>query len=162
MNGYGEVAFRPDEPSLGGRIVLHWEPFAWLEEDERVMAHPHDPFSRIDVLRSDRRVRVEIGGVTVAESSRPMMLIETKLPVRWYLPREDVRMDLLAPSESHTVCAYKGIASYLSAHNAPDVAWFYPDPLHDALRVKDMVCFWRAATVMVDDEPVDTSMPGSP
>src|SRR5262249_18053489 len=121
-----------------------------------------DPFKRIDVLRSDRHVRVQVGGVTVAESSRPTMLIETHLPVRWYLPRGDVRMDLLTPSERHTVCAYKGVASYLSAHAAPDIGWFYPDPLHDALLVKDMICFWRPATVIVDGQSVDTSMPGDP
>jgi uncharacterized protein (DUF427 family) len=160
LDGLGEVAFRPDDPDLAGRILMRWEPFTWLEEDEPVLAHPHDPFKRIDVLRSDRHVRVELGGVTAAESTRPMMLVETHLPVRWYLPREDVRMDLLTPSRSHTVCAYKGVASYLSANGAPDVAWFYPDPLQDALPVKDLVCFWRPATVIVDGQPVDTSMPG--
>lgn len=90
-----------------------------------------------------------------------MMLIKTALPVRWYLPREDVGMDLFTPSENHSVCAYKGVASYLWADGAPDVAWFYPDPLHDALPVKDMVCFWRAAVVYVDGTSVDTSMPGN-
>ena len=160
LEGHGEVGFRPDEPELGGRVLLHWEPFEWLEEDEPVLGHPHDPFKRIDVLRSPRHVRVELAGVTLAESSRPMMLIETTLPVRWYLPREDVRTDLLTPSEEHTVCAYKGVASYLNADGTPDVAWFYPDPLHDALLVKDMVCFWRPATVYVDGASVDTSMPG--
>jgi uncharacterized protein (DUF427 family) len=71
-------------------------------------------------------------------------------------------MDGFAVSDTHTGCAYKGIASYLSSDGAPDVAWFYPDPLHDAAPVKDMVCFWRAATVYVDDQAVDTSMPGEP
>lgn len=160
LEGHGEVAFRPDEPELGGRVVVHWDPFEWHEEDEPVMGHPHDPFKRIDVLRSDRHVRVEVGGVTLAESSRPTMLIETPLPVRWYLPRDDVRLDLLGPSETHSVCAYKGIASYLSADGAPDVAWYYPEPLHDALGVEDLICFWRPAAVHVDGVPVDTSMPG--
>jgi uncharacterized protein (DUF427 family) len=160
LEGHGEVAFRPDEPELRGRVVLHWDPFEWLEEDEPVMGHPHDPFKRIDVLRSNRHVRVEVGGVTVAESARPMMLIETSLPVRWYLPREDVRMDLLTPSEHRTVCAYKGVASYLSADGAPDVAWVYPHPLHDARPVKNMVCFWRPAAVYVDGAAASTSMPG--
>jgi uncharacterized protein (DUF427 family) len=160
LAGHGEVGFRPDEPALGGRVVLSWEPFDWLEEDEPVMGHPHDPFKRIDVLRSDRHVRVEVAGVTVAESSRPMMLVETALPARWYLPREDVRMDLLTLSDVHTICAYKGVASYLSFDGAPDVAWFYADPLQDALPVHDLICFWQPATVYVDGEAVDTSMPG--
>ena len=158
----GEVAFRPDAPELGGRVVVHWEPFEWMEEDEPVMGHPHDPFKRIDVLRSSRHVRVEVDGVTVAESTRPTMLVETSLPVRWYLPQEDVRMDLLSPSARHTVCAYKGVASYLGTDGAADVAWVYPDPLHDALPVKDLVCFWRPAVVLVDGVSVDTSMPGEP
>ena len=160
LDGHGEVGFRPDDAALGGRVVLHWEPFDWTEEDEPVMGHPHDPFKRIDVLRSDRHVRVEVGGVTVAETTRPTALFETALPVRWYVPREDVRLDLLTGSDTHTVCAYKGTASYVSGDRAPDVAWFYPDPLHDAQPVRDMLCFWRDATVYVDGEPADTSMPG--
>jgi uncharacterized protein (DUF427 family) len=162
LDGFGEVAFGPEEPALGGRLVLHWDPFTWTEEGEPVIGHPHDPLARIDVLDSDRHVRVEIGGVTVADSTRPKALFETHLPVRWYLPRDDVRMDLLTPSDFRTVCAYKGEASYLSAEGAPDVAWYYPEPLHDAVPVRDLVCFWRAATVYVDGETVDTSMPGEP
>jgi uncharacterized protein (DUF427 family) len=159
--GRGEVAFRPEEPALGGRVVLRWETFEWLEEDESVVAHPHDPFKRIDVLRSDRHVRVELDGRTLAASSRPTMLLETHLPVRWYLPREDIEMSRLTNSETHTWCAYKGRASYLSADGAPDVAWFYPDPLHEARQVRDLLCFSGPATVYVDDVAVDTSMPGS-
>jgi uncharacterized protein (DUF427 family) len=159
LDGLGEVAFRPDDPDLGGRLLVRWEPFEWFEEDEPVMGHPRDPLKRIDVLRSDRQVRVELDGVVLAESSRARMLLETWLPVRWYLPREDVRMDLLTPSDHHTVCAYKGVASYLSAEGAPEVAWFYPDPLHDALPVRDLVCFWRPATVLVEGQAVDTLMP---
>jgi uncharacterized protein (DUF427 family) len=96
----------------------------------------------------------------IAESTRPTALFETSLPVRWYLPREDVRMDLLTASDTHTDCAYKGTASYLHAEGAPDVAWFYPDPLNDAVPVRDLLSFWRAATVFVDGEPVPTGMPG--
>jgi len=162
LDGVGEVAFRPDDPALGGRLVMHWDPFTWTEEEGQVYGHPHDPFARIDVLQSARHVRVKIGGDTVAESQRPKALFETHLPVRWYLPREDVRTDLFTPSDFHTVCAYKGTASYLSADGADDVAWYYPDPLHDALPVRDMLSFWRGATVYVDGQPVDTRMPGDP
>ncbi len=160
LEGHGEVAFRPHEPALEGRVVLHWDPFSWTEEEEPVVVHPHDPFGRIDILRASRHVRVEIDGVAVAESTRPMALYETGLPTRWYLPRGDVRMDLLSPSQSHTGCAYKGFASYFNADRAPDVAWTYPDPLFEALPIKDMISFWRAAEVYVDGEPVPTGMPG--
>jgi uncharacterized protein (DUF427 family) len=156
----GEVAFRADEPALEGRLLLHWHPFDWVEEDQPVVVHAHDPFSRIDVLPSSRTVRVEVGGVTIAESTRPVALYETGLPTRWYLPREDVRMELLTPSDLHTGCAYKGTASYLSADGAPDIAWFYPDPLPEALPVKDLISFWRAAEVYVDGVRVPTGMPG--
>lgn len=160
VDGLGEVAFRPGDPALGGRVIVRFDRFDWREEDEPVVSHPHDPYARIDVLHSDRHVRVEVGGVTVAESTRPVALFETGLPVRWYLSREDVRMDLLSPSDTHTTCAYKGQASYLSAADAPDVAWFYSDPLTDAGPVKDLLCFWRPAIVYVDGEPVPTGMPG--
>ena len=69
-------------------------------------------------------------------------------------------MDLLTPSDLRTVCAYKGTASYLSAGGAPDVAWTYPDPLHDAEPVRDLLSFWRGATVEVDGQAVPTGMPG--
>ncbi len=159
-DGVGEVAFRPDDPSLDGRLVVRFDRFVWREEDELVVSHPHDPYARIDVLRSDRHVRVEIDGTLVAESTHPVALFETGLPVRWYLPREDVRTDLLTPSDTHTTCAYKGQASYLSAGDARDVAWFYPAPLNDAVPVQDLLCFWRSATVYVDGAPVPTGMPG--
>jgi uncharacterized protein (DUF427 family) len=158
--GLGEVAFRPDDPDLGGRVVVTWTPFDWVEEEEPVVGHPHDPFARIDTLRSSRQVRVTVGDTLLAESRRAVALFETKLPVRWYLPAADVRMDLLTPTDLRTVCAYKGTASYLSAEGAPDVAWTYPDPLHDAEPVRDLLSFWRAATVEVDGEPVPTGMPG--
>lgn len=152
----GEVAFRPDDVALDGRIELDFQPFAWLEEEQPVISHPHDPFKRIDILPSSRHVRVELDGVVLAESDRVVALYETSLPTRWYLPREDVRLDLLEPSTKHTTCAYKGVASYLSAEGeaGQDIAWFYPDPLHEAAPVRDLVAFWSERTTMtVDGEP---------
>ena len=158
-----EVAFRPDDPALGGRVVLDFPRFTWLEEEEPVMGHPHDPFKRIDVLRSSRHVIVSLDGIVLAESRRATALFETWLPVRWYLPREDVRLDLLRPSPTHSVCAYKGVASYLSAEGAAgaDIAWYYPDPLHDAEQVRDLVAFWsERAQVTADGVPVVGRMTG--
>jgi uncharacterized protein (DUF427 family) len=99
------------------------------------------------VLDSSRLIRVEIDGEVVAETDRPRALFETGLPTRWYIPPEDVRDEALAASDTHTVCAYKGVASYRTATTgagrANDVAWFYPEPRGDAIRVRDYVCFFN-------------------
>ncbi len=145
----GHAAFRFADGDLGGRVLLDWNPFTWVEEAVSVMGHPHDAFKRIDVLPSDRHVVVGYDGQVLADSRRATALYETHLPVRWYFPPEDVRMDLLAPSESRTVCAYKGVASYLSLVGEPvaaNLAWTYPDPLHDADEVRDLVCFYSEWT----------------
>ena len=155
------AAFRLADPDLADHVVLDWDAFdAWFEEAERVIGHPHDPLARIDVLRSDRHVRVERDGTVLAESSRPSLLFETGLPVRFYLPPEDVRFDLLRPSGTRTTCAYKGVASYWATADADgtptDVAWTYPDPWPDAVPVTDMVCFFdERVDIVVDGERGD-------
>jgi len=141
------AAFAADDPDLAGYAVLDWGAFTeWLEEEEVVEGHPRDPFDRIDCLRSSRRVVISLDGVTLADSNRPTLLFETPLPTRYYLPREDVVMELLRPSDRRSVCAYKGRAHYWSAEVGgrlvPDVAWSYADPRHDALPVRDMVAFF--------------------
>lgn len=140
----GEVAFAPDDPDVGGRVVLDFGAFTWVEEEQPVTGHPHDPFSRIDLLRSDRHVTVRHGDVVLADSRRAVALFETGLPVRWYLPREDVRLDLMSDSETRSTCAYKGVASYLSAEgdDGRDVAWSYPEPLPEVEAIRDLVAFW--------------------
>ena len=95
----------------------------WYEEDEEVFGHPRDPWHRVDARRSARHVRVEIGGETVADSRRPMIVFETGLPTRYYLPRSDVAMERLEATETRTICAYKGFASYWSVGEERDVAW---------------------------------------
>ncbi|WP_375487183.1 DUF427 domain-containing protein [uncultured Mycobacterium sp.] len=147
------AAFRPDDPDLADYVALDFGAFEWLEEDEPVVAHPHDPFKRIDVLSSTRHVRLELDGRLLAESSRPMLLFETLLPVRFYLPPADVVVDL-QPSDTVTYCAYKGRASYYSVPDGPaDVAWTYHQPLHDAEPVRDRIAFFdERVDVVVDGE----------
>jgi len=98
-----------------------------FEEDEEVIVHPRDPYTRIDVLRSSRRVLVRFDGTVVADSTRPRMLIESGLPVRFYLPREDARTEMLEPSSTTTRCPYKGVAHYWSLRDGavlePDIVW---------------------------------------
>ena len=150
------AGFCPADPDLAGYVVLDFGAFdAWYEEDEPNVAHPRDPFHRIDVLPSSRPVRVELDGQLLAESSRPALLFETMLPTRYYLPREDIRAELI-PSSTITYCAYKGRASYWSAtvggRLVPDLAWSYEEPLHDAARVRGLVAFF--------DERIDLSLDG--
>jgi len=96
------AGFRPADPDLAGYVVLDFSAFdAWYEEDEPNVAHPRDPFHRIDVLPSSRPVRLELDGQLLAESSRPALLFETMLPTRYYLPREDIQAEL-TPSSTTT------------------------------------------------------------
>jgi uncharacterized protein (DUF427 family) len=150
------AAFAPRDDDLAGYVVLDWAAFSqWYEEDEPVLGHPHDPHHRIDCLRSSRHVEVSAGGRVLADTRRATMLFEDPLPVRYYIPREDVRLDVLEPSDARTVCAYKGQASYWSARagdtRLPQAAWTYREPLHDAEPVRDLVAFFTERVDLVVD-----------
>jgi uncharacterized protein (DUF427 family) len=154
------AGFYPSDPDLAGYVVLDFGAFdAWYEEDEPNVGHPRDPFHRIDVLPSSRHVRVELDGHVLAESSRPALLLETMLPARYYLPRDDIRAEL-TPSDTRTWCAYKGQACYWSAavgdRVVPDIAWTYEQPLHDAARVRGLIAFFtERLDVIVDGERLE-------
>ena len=149
------AGFRLEEADLSGYVVLDFPAFdQWFEEDEPNVGHPRDPFHRIDVVASSRTVRLELDGELLAESSRPTLLFETMLPTRFYLPREDVRVQLAA-SETESWCAYKGRASYWSAtiggEVVADVAWSYQAPQHEAEHVRDLLCFFDERVDLVVD-----------
>jgi uncharacterized protein (DUF427 family) len=155
------AAFRPADADLAGYVVLDFFSFdEWFEEDERIVGHPRDPFKRIDIRRSTRRVRVELDGHVLAESDRPVLLFETGLPTRSYLPREGVAMDRLRPSTTRSHCAYKGEATYWSVEVGgrivEDVVWSYPAPLAEAAAVTGLLAFFdERVDVIVDDERED-------
>jgi uncharacterized protein (DUF427 family) len=133
---------------LQGYVSFNWDrSTSWYEEDEQVFVHARDPHKRVDVLTSTRHVRVVIAGEVIAESRRPSLLFETSLPTRYYLPREDVRMDLLETTATTTRCPYKGKAVYWSARVAdrlvPDVVWSYPDPIPECPKIKGLLCFFN-------------------
>jgi uncharacterized protein (DUF427 family) len=152
------AAFVADDADLDGYAIIDFDAFdEWREEDELLVAHARDPFGTVDTRRSSRRVVVEIAGHMMADTTRSVMLFETLLPTRYYLPREDVRMDLLEPTDTQTACAYKGVASYWSAHVdgtvIRDVAWTYEEPHNYAAAVEGMICFFN--------ERVDISVDGA-
>jgi uncharacterized protein (DUF427 family) len=139
----GAAGFRLADPALDGYVVLDFPSFdAWYEEEERNFGHPRDPFHRIDIVHGSRHVVVEADGRRLAESTRPALLFETSLPVRYYLPPEDVALDVLARSDTASTCAYKGHASYW-ALDGRDVAWFYPEPLREAAEVTGRIAFFN-------------------
>jgi uncharacterized protein (DUF427 family) len=147
-------------PDLTGYIAFKWgEMEAWFEEDEEVSVHPRDPYVRIDLLHSSRPIRVVIAGETVAETERPVLLFETGLPVRFYIPKADVRQDLLVPSDTHTGCPYKGQASYYSievgSKLVEDAAWYYPFPYPEMAKIQNLIAFYphKVDEFYVDDQP---------
>lgn len=154
--GATAAGFRLADPALPGYVLLDFAGFdAWYEEDEQRFAHPRDPFHRVDVLASSRHVRIERDGVPLAESRRARQLYETMLPVRYYLPREDVLVPL-RDSPTRTWCAYKGEASYCSVEVGgelvPDLVWTYPEPMAEVRDVRGLVCFF--------DERLDVVLDG--
>jgi uncharacterized protein (DUF427 family) len=139
----------PDSPlpELRDLVRFEWNAMSeWLEEDEPVYTHARSPYTRIDILASSRHVRIELDGVTVAESRQPRILFETGLPPRYYLPLADVRMDLLRPSEKSSHCPYKGTANYWSVDTGrqlhSDLVWMYRYPLPESQRIAGLACFY--------------------
>jgi uncharacterized protein (DUF427 family) len=127
-------------------VAFYWDRMdGWFDEDEEVQGHLRDPYHRIDVRETSRHVRVIAYSELVAETDRPKILSETGLPNRFYLPPDDVRRDLLEPSATHTICPYKGTASYrtlrIGNRRLQDAAWFYAQPLTEASKVRDHLCF---------------------
>jgi len=134
---------------LPDRVVLTWEPdrLSWTEEDESVGLHPRDPHKRVETLRSSRHVEVSVGDQVLAVSDAPVLLLETDLPTRYYLPREDVRLDLLVATDTTSACPYKGTADgYWTWPGPPelaDIAWSYSSPLRAVEAVQGRVCFYN-------------------
>jgi uncharacterized protein (DUF427 family) len=153
----GRTIRRAGRRGVHGHLTFRWDAFDhWFEEDDEVYVHARDPYTRIDVLHSSRHVRIEVDGTTVAESHQPTLLLETNLPTRFYLPKPDVRMDVLVRSSAVTHCPYKGRAEYWSVvvdgavHD--DLAWSYRAPVRESAPIAGLVAFY--------DERVDTWVDG--
>lgn len=138
------AAFRFDDPDLAGFIAFDPTAFTWLEEDDAVQSHPRDPFHRVDIRHSSRHIRVSSNGTVLAESTSPVVVFETGMAERIYLPPADVDWDQLIPTDSVTLCPYKGAASYwrLAGESGGDVAWSYQEPLTPASEMAGHVCFY--------------------
>jgi uncharacterized protein (DUF427 family) len=153
----------PIEPALflSGHLAFYWNKVdEWFAEDEQLFGHPRDPYTRIDVYPTSRRVRVLVDGEVLADTTRARVLFESNLPPRYYIPREDVRMDLLETSPKVTRCAYKGLARHWHVRAGDtlhdDLAWTYPQPQHDAEPVHDLIAFYNErADIEIDGETAE-------
>lgn len=133
-------------PWLTGLVALPWDAVdGWFDEDEEVLGHLRDPYHRVDVRPSTRAVTVRLHGEVVAETRRAVVCSETGLSNRWYVPAGDVRPGVLGLSARHTVCPYKGTASYRSVAAGgtvlTDGAWGYPEPLDGVTTLAGRWCF---------------------
>jgi uncharacterized protein (DUF427 family) len=115
---------------------------------------------RITITPAEVHVEISVDGVKLAESNRPVLLEETGLPTRYYLPREDVRTDLLRPTSSETTCPFKGQASYWSAEvdgrTHDDLVWTYERPIPEAEGITGLMAFLtERVDLIVDGEAQD-------
>jgi uncharacterized protein (DUF427 family) len=131
----------------------------WYEEDEEIFKHPRDPYKRVDPIPSSRHVEVFVDGVKVADTRRPVLLFETRLPTRYYVPAEDVDLARLRETDLVTTCPYKGDARYWSVDTGErvrqDIVWSYPDPVRAATPIKDHLAFYNEVVdIVVDGVPL--------
>ncbi len=142
---------------LNGTVRFEWTALdSWFEEDEQVFVHPRNPYVRVDALRSTRSVRVELDGVVLAESASPVMVFETGLPTRYYLPRTEVSFEHLVPSTTVTECPYKGTTTgYWSVVAGgkvhPDLAWTYDFPTRQLSPIAGLISFYNEKVDIVLD-----------
>jgi uncharacterized protein (DUF427 family) len=145
-------------PPIKDLIAFYWDRVdRWLEEDEEVFVHPRDPYHRIDLRRTGSHIRVSLDGQVLAQSSETVVLFESNLPARWYMPRDDVLAEL-ERSEKTTGCPYKGFANYYSiklesGELAEDLVWVYEAPLEEVARIAGLLCFFNERVdIEVDGE----------
>jgi uncharacterized protein (DUF427 family) len=113
---------------------------------------------QITITPADTRVVITLNGEKIADTDKALVLAETGLPPRYYLPREDVRTDLLRPTATHTTCPYKGQASYWSAEVGgsvhEDLVWSYESPIPEAAAIAGLMCFYNnRVQLTVDGQP---------
>ncbi len=148
----------PQAAELSDYVTFRWNKMDhWYEEEEEIFVHPRDPYHRVDAIPSSRHVEVFVDGVKVADTRRPVLVFETGLPVRYYIPQEDIHMELLEPTRATSRCPYKGLASYWSVaatgETRRNLVWGYMDPLPEMPKIKGLLSFYNEKVdIYVDGE----------
>ncbi len=134
---------------LANMVRFDWDALdSWFEEDEEVFVHPRNPYTRVDAIRSTRRVRIELEGAVLAESSSPVMVFETGLPTRYYLNPTEVDFEHLLRTDTVTSCPYKGTTSRywsvrVGGHTNSDLAWTYDFPTGPLVPIAGLIAFYN-------------------
>ena len=141
----GDLPQEP-EPLAPGYVRVRWDAVdTWVEEGRTLVHYPPNPYHRVDCRPTTRRLRVDIGGTTLVDTSDTVIVFETALEPRLYVSPEHVRTDLLSRSDTGSYCNYKGTATYWSATIGDavveDIAWSYDDPLPESLGIKGFLSF---------------------
>jgi len=158
LDGPEGLAGVEPEPEAPGHVRVPWDAVeTWYEEDERVHGHPRNPYHRVDSVRTSRRLRVEVAGAVLVDTTDTVGVYETALEPRLYVRPDAVRRDLLIASSTTTYCPYKGTAWYWSAVVGDvvvdDVAWSYEDPLPESLPLARLLSFDETRATVVHDLP---------
>ena len=147
----GAARLLPESPiaGLSGTVRFHWDAMdSWFEEDEQVFVHPRSPYTRVDALRSNRPVRIELDGVVLADAGSSVMVFETALPTRYYLSRTHVDFSHLMPTDKVTACPYKGVTGAYWSVNVDgtvhrNLAWAYDFPTRQLLPIAGLIAFFN-------------------
>ncbi len=135
------------EPAVPGYVHVPWNAVsAWYEEEEQVFGHPRNPYHRIDCIQARRRVRVEVAGALLVDTTDVVGLYEASRGPTLYVRRQDIRMDLLISSPTTSYCPYKARASYWTAvvegQVVEDLAWSYDDPRPECSPIAGLLSFY--------------------
>jgi uncharacterized protein (DUF427 family) len=144
------------EPAARGYVSVKWDAVtSWYEEDEQVFGHAKNPYHRIDCVRSQRQLRVQLRGVTLVDTRDVVSLFETASAPRLYVEKKHVQMEHLIASSTTSHCPYKGYASYWSAQLGgeifQDIAWSYEDPTPESRPIAGLLSFYPERAEVVQD-----------
>lgn len=159
----GDLPCEP-EPEAPGFVTVPWYAVdAWFEEGRRLVTYPPNPYHRVDLHPTRRRLEVTLAGTTLVDTDDTLILFETALEPRLYVDPAHVRTDLLRRTETTSWCNYKGWATYWAAEIdgtvVEDVAWSYEDPLPESSLIAGFLSFDPEKVELSAELPQGSSRP---
>jgi uncharacterized protein (DUF427 family) len=157
----GELQIHPLSALLGRALTGADTPRRGMVQVSPLLEHPMSAGHAVTITPSDAHVEVRLDGELLATTDHALRLDETGLPSRYYLPQDDVRMDLLRPTSFHTTCPFKGEASYWSANvggqTHDGIVWAYEAPIPAAAEIAGFLSFYPNRTEITVDGEVLTA-----